>query len=70
MARELTRATLKIILPGLVAGGLCGAAVGLGVVPPIFGTAAAIGVGLAVGFMVVRKRRKYKDVQSTDGTPR
>lgn len=69
MKKELTRATFKVVLPGLIAGGVCGAAVGLGWVSQPLGIAAAIGVGLWVGVAVfqTRRRLKAKNIASEPG---
>jgi hypothetical protein len=59
MPKERTRATFKIVLPGLLAGGLCGAAVGLGFVRPAWGIGAAILVAILIGLSVRRARRRF-----------
>lgn len=60
MPRERTRAIFKVILPGLIAGGLCGAAVGLGLVERVWGIVAAIGLALFVGMCVLRVRHRSR----------
>jgi hypothetical protein len=60
MSKDLARASFRIVLPGLVAGGLCGAAVGLGYVAPAWGIAGAIVVALFVAVNVLRTRRRFK----------
>jgi uncharacterized membrane protein (UPF0136 family) len=60
MSKERTRATFRVLIPGLVAGGLCGAAVGLGLIRQGWGIVAAIGVALYVGLSVLRIRRRFK----------
>jgi hypothetical protein len=60
MSKERTRATFRVLIPGLVAGGLCGAAVGLGLISPGWGIVAAIGVALYVGLSVLRIRGRFK----------
>jgi len=60
MTREITRATFKVVVPGLVAGGICGATVGLGYVAQPVGIALAIVVGVWVGFSVLWARRRVK----------
>ena len=54
----MNKAMLRIVLLGLVAGGLCGAAVGLGYAPPLAGVASAVVVGVAVGALVARAKRR------------
>jgi hypothetical protein len=60
MSKTLARATFKIILPGLAAGGLCGAAAGAGMIDRSWAIALAIGVALVVGLSVLRIRRRFK----------
>ncbi|CAH0242578.1 hypothetical protein SRABI118_02756 [Massilia sp. Bi118] len=60
MSKTLARATFKVILPGLAAGGLCGAAAGAGLVDRGWAVAAAIGVALFTGLSVLRIRRRFK----------
>lgn len=60
MPKEQTRTIFKTVIPGLVAGGLCGAAVGLDLVRPGWGIAAAIGVALYIGISVLRIRQRFK----------
>lgn len=60
MPKARTRATFSIVLPGLLAGGLCGAAVGLGVVQPIWGIGAAISIALVIALFVWRTRRRFE----------
>lgn len=52
----------KVVLPGLAAGGGCGAAVALGWVPPALGVGSAIVVAIAVGWAVHRIRKSQHDV--------
>ncbi|AOS45769.1 hypothetical protein Verru16b_02857 [Lacunisphaera limnophila] len=52
------RAALRIVLPGLVLGGLCGAAVGFKLVPVFFGVTGAAAVGVTVGLLLYRARKK------------
>ncbi len=59
MSRALPRAVFTVVLPGLVAGGLCGAAVGIGLVPPVVGVACAVLCGLYIGYAVWRTRRRF-----------
>jgi hypothetical protein len=59
MLKEGNRAVFKIVLPGLLAGGLCGAAVGLGFVQPAWGIGAAILVALVIALSVRRTRRRF-----------
>jgi hypothetical protein len=59
MSHERRRAAMKIVLPGLIAGGLCGAAVGFEVVSQPVGVAAAIVVGIVVGLWVLRSKRRF-----------
>jgi uncharacterized membrane protein (UPF0136 family) len=59
MSKERTRATFRVVIPGLVAGGLCGAAVGLGLIGQAWGIAAAIGVALYIGLSVLRLRNRF-----------
>lgn len=54
MPKARRRAVLKVVLLGLVAGGLCGAAVGFGLVTRGLGIAAAIGIAFFVGLSVYR----------------
>ena len=49
MAKQQVRAAMRMVLPGLVAGGLCGAAVGFRMVPPVVGIVGAALCGLFVG---------------------
>jgi hypothetical protein len=60
MSNERRQAMIKIVFPGLVAGGLCGAAVGLDLVPQPFGIAAAIAVGVVVAVLLFRVNRRFK----------
>ena len=60
MSKERTRTIFRSVIPGLLAGGLCGAAVGLDLVAPAWGVAAAIGVGLYIGISVLRIRQRFK----------
>ena len=60
MSKERTRTILRSVIPGLAAGGLCGAAVGRDLVGPGWGIAAAIGVALYIGISVLRIRRRFK----------
>lgn len=60
MSKALTRSTFKVVLPGLVVGGLFGAAVGLGWFSPSLGIAGAVGVALFVGLSVLRIRRRIR----------
>lgn len=61
MHKRLARSLLKAILPGLAAGGLCGAAVAKGIMPPLAGVAAAVAIGIYIGFAVRHIRRSFKD---------
>ena len=49
---------LPSILLGLVAGGMCGAAVGLGMVSPFVGVGGAVVVAVAVGLLVARAKKR------------
>jgi uncharacterized protein YcfJ len=53
---ELRKRVLRTVLLGLVAGGLCGAAVGLGLVPPLVGVAGAALAGGVVALRVAKAR--------------
>jgi outer membrane lipoprotein SlyB len=55
---EMNKVALRVVLLGLVAGGLCGAAVGLGYAPPFAGVAGAIVVAIAVGALVARAKKR------------
>ena len=59
MSKALTRATFKVVLPGLFVGGLFGAAVGLDWLGPGLGIGGAVGVALLVGLSVLRIRRRF-----------
>ncbi len=50
------RRVAKIIVPGLCAGGACGAGVGLGLYPAVVGIAASLAVAALVGLTVYRLR--------------
>ena len=54
----MNNVTLRIVLLGLAAGSLCGAAVGLGYAPPLAGVAGAAAVGILVGALVARAKKK------------
>jgi ABC-type uncharacterized transport system permease subunit len=54
------KAILRIVLPGLVAGGLCGAAVGFGLASPLVGVGAAVTVGICIALLVVRATRSAR----------
>jgi hypothetical protein len=58
MSRQPPQAALNVVLPGLVAGGLCGAAVAFSLVPPAIGVVSAVACGLYVGYGVWRIRRE------------
>jgi uncharacterized membrane protein YoaK (UPF0700 family) len=59
MSKERTRTIFRTVIAGLVAGGLCGAAVGLDLIGPAWGIAAAIGVALYIGISVLRIRQRF-----------
>jgi outer membrane lipoprotein SlyB len=54
----MKKVVLRVVLLGLVAGGLCGAAVGLGYASPLAGVAGAVLVGIAVGALVARAKKE------------
>jgi hypothetical protein len=60
MSSERRRATMRIAFPGLIAGGLCGAAIGLDLVSQPVGIAAAIVVGVVVAVLVIRANSRFK----------
>jgi hypothetical protein len=51
------KTVLRVILLGLVAGGICGGAVGFGYAPPLVGVGGAVLVGVMVGLLVARARK-------------
>jgi ABC-type uncharacterized transport system permease subunit len=57
------KAVFRIILPGLAAGGLCGAAVGLGLASPLVGVGAAVTVGIGIALLVARAKRSARREQ-------
>ena len=64
MSRELNRATARIIFPGLVAGGLAGAAIGFEQISQPVGVSLAILLGVLIGFSVLQARNKVKKAQA------
>ncbi|WP_148590782.1 hypothetical protein [Aquisphaera giovannonii] len=50
------RRLARVIIPGLCAGGACGAGVGLGLYPPAVGIAGSVAVAVLVGLAVRRLR--------------
>ncbi|VXB08651.1 hypothetical protein MASSI9I_100097 [Massilia sp. 9I] len=61
MLKTHTRSLFRLLIPGLLAGGLCGAAVGMGLVDPGVGIPAAVCVALIVGLSIRRLRRRLKE---------
>jgi outer membrane lipoprotein SlyB len=56
----MNKTMARIVLLGLVAGGLCGAAVGLGYASQLAGVAGAIVVGVAVATLVARAKKRAR----------
>jgi hypothetical protein len=50
------RRIARLVIPGLCAGGACGAGIGLGLYPAAVGIAASIAVAALVGLGVYRSR--------------
>jgi len=59
MMKERTRAVFRRVIPCLVAGGICGAAIALGLVPNYVGIAAAVGIAMYLFLSVLRIRRRF-----------
>lgn len=57
--KERTRAVFGIVIPGLAAGGICGAAIAMGLVPAYIGIAAALGIAIYLFVSVLRIRRRF-----------
>ena len=56
MSRAARRRVAMVVVPGLFAGGMCGAGVGLGLYPAPAGIAGSIVVAALVGLAVHRLR--------------
>lgn len=50
----------KIVIPGLIAGGVCGMGVGLGLYPPVVGIAGSIVIAVITGCLAFRARASMR----------